>query len=136
MADRPNLLLVITDQQSAHALSCAGNPWVQTPNMDRLAARGTRFDRAYCSYPLCSPSRASQMAGRLPHEIGVNGNQGCFFWYHDIFDDVFLGHYFAAVGYECVWAGKDMPPEDESRVFRLLCPWGDVMVVEMMVGWL
>ena len=50
---RPNLLIVTTDQQSHHLMSCAGNPWLATPNMDRVAAWGTRLTRAYCANPVC-----------------------------------------------------------------------------------
>jgi arylsulfatase A-like enzyme len=125
MADRPDIVILITDQHSAHALSCAGNPWLATPAMDALARRGVRFTHAYCGYPLCSPSRASQMTGRYPHQIDCYGNEGKFFWYHDIPRQVLMGWHFAQAGYRCVWAGKDMPPEDGSRDFELLCPWGD-----------
>ncbi len=60
----------MTDQQTAGALSCAGNPWVQTPAMDALAADGVRFTRAYCPYPLSGPCRASLVTGRMPFEVG------------------------------------------------------------------
>ena len=53
---RPNILFIITDQQYAGAMSCAGNPDVYTPNMDRLAETGVRFTRAYCThFLLCAP---------------------------------------------------------------------------------
>ena len=71
MSDQPNVLFVFTDQQSARAMSCAGNPHLHTPHMDALAAAGTRFAQAYCAAPVCGPSRASLVTGRLPHEHGV-----------------------------------------------------------------
>ena len=102
-AARPNMLFIITDQQTVGALSCAGNPHVKTPNMDRLAARGVRFEKSYCTYPLCCPSRASLFASRMPHELGVYGN----------FDAQLadkhvptLGELFSAAGYETAYAGK------------------------------
>ncbi len=61
----------MTDQQTHTAMSCAANPWLKTPAMDSLAARGTRFANAYCTYPVCSPSRGSIFTGRMPHETGV-----------------------------------------------------------------
>ena len=70
----PNILYIFTDQQSATAMSCAGNPEIHTPALDRLAATGMRFDRAYCTYPLCTPSRASMFSGRMPHEVGITEN--------------------------------------------------------------
>jgi arylsulfatase A-like enzyme len=71
---QPNFLVILTDQQSIDALSAAGNPWVKTPNMDRLAARGVSFGRSYCTYPLCGPARASLFSSRMPHEVGVEAN--------------------------------------------------------------
>jgi arylsulfatase A-like enzyme len=133
---RPNILVLITDQQSYHAMSCAGNPWLQTPAMDSVAQRGTRFSRAYCSYPLCSPARASQMTGKYPHQVNVNANEGRFFWYHDIPRESLLGYMVAQAGYRCVWAGKDMPPADGSRDFELLCPWGDTSTADHLVAFL
>jgi len=67
----PNILYIFTDQQTADAMSCADNADVHTPNMDRLAARGVRFTDAYCSFPLCIPSRMSMLTGLYPHETGV-----------------------------------------------------------------
>ena len=63
MADQPNILFICTDQQFADAMSCVGNDNLSTPGMDRIAAAGTRFDRAYCTHPLCVPARASFMTG-------------------------------------------------------------------------
>ena len=75
---RPNLLVILTDQQHAGMLSCAGNRHVKTPHMDSLAATGTRFERAYCSDPVCVPSRFSLLSGVMPSRIGMehNGHQG------------------------------------------------------------
>jgi choline-sulfatase len=105
------------------AMSCAGNLDLHTPAMDALAARGVRFTRAYCSYPLCSPSRASLQTGRYPHQVNCNANRG-HFW-----DDLppttpVLGQGLAEVGYNCAWAGKDWPQDGQSP-FRVLCRWGD-----------
>lgn len=61
--DRPNVLLILTDQQFADAMSCAGNEYVKTPVMDGIAERGIRFEKAYCSYPLCTPSRSHMFTG-------------------------------------------------------------------------
>ena len=65
----PNILLFIADGMQAGTVE-PGSP-CQTPNMDRLAAMGRRFSRAYCPSPTCSPSRASLMTGLLPHNHGV-----------------------------------------------------------------
>jgi len=71
---RPNILCIITDQQRADHLSCMGNPVLQTPNIDRLAASGVRFERAYCNNPLCMPGRATLFTGLPPRSHGVRTN--------------------------------------------------------------
>ena len=77
---KPNILFLMTDQQTVSALGCAGNPYVKTPNLDRLAARGIRFTESYVSFPLCSPSRASLFSSRMPHELGIYGNNNCLLY--------------------------------------------------------
>jgi choline-sulfatase len=68
--DPTNLLFIMSDQHSPHVVGCYGNPVARTPNIDSLAARGTRFKNAYCNVPICVPSRASFATGRYAHEIG------------------------------------------------------------------
>lgn len=69
MSEPTNVLLIMSDEHRPDALGCAGHPTVQTPTLDSLAARGTRFSSAYCSSPLCVPSRASVATGQYVHEI-------------------------------------------------------------------
>jgi len=64
-----NLLFIISDEHQARALSCAGHPIVRTPNIDALAARGTRFTAAYTPCPICVPARAALATGRYVHAI-------------------------------------------------------------------
>ena len=71
---RPNILIVMTDQQSANMMSITGNPHLHTPAMDSLARKGIRFTKAYCTNPICIPSRASFLTGTMPHVNGVNFN--------------------------------------------------------------
>lgn len=68
----PNLVLLISDDQSAAHLGCYGDRNARTPNLDRLAGQGTRFTRAYCTSPQCSPSRATMLTARYPHETGAS----------------------------------------------------------------
>lgn len=78
-AKRPNVLLIMTDNQSASLLGAYGNPVIQTPNIDRLAAEGTLFERAYATTGVCSPSRAVLLTGLIPSANGVhNGLPGRF----------------------------------------------------------
>ena len=60
---KPNILVIMTDQQQAGMMSCAGNATVKTPMMDSLAATGARFELAYCANPVCVPSRVSMLTG-------------------------------------------------------------------------
>jgi arylsulfatase A-like enzyme len=64
---RPNVLLIMTDQQRADGLGAAGNPVLRTPHMDRLAAEGIRCACAVISNPFCMPSRATVLTGRYAH---------------------------------------------------------------------
>ncbi|MGI6081874.1 MAG: sulfatase-like hydrolase/transferase [Limnochordia bacterium] len=70
--DRPNVLFILSDDQGAWAMGCAGNPEIQTPNLDRLAARGMRFENFFCTSPVCSPARASLLTGRMPSQHGIH----------------------------------------------------------------
>lgn len=71
---QPNILFIMCDQLSALATSPYGNQDVLTPHLDELARRGVVFERAYCNAPLCAPSRASMMTGKLASQIPVNDN--------------------------------------------------------------
>src|SRR5215208_8450146 len=74
MPAQPNILFLFSDQHRADAMGCAGDPIIQTPNLDRLAAEGVRFGRANCTSPLCMPSRASLTTGLYVHNHGVLDN--------------------------------------------------------------
>ena len=74
--DAPNVLYIMSDQHNAKVLGCKGHPDVQTPNLDRLAAAGVRFDNAICQNPICSPSRVSYISGQYCHNHGYYGLSG------------------------------------------------------------
>ncbi|MFW6163852.1 MAG: sulfatase [Planctomycetota bacterium] len=119
----PNLLLILTDQQSARMMGCAGNRYVRTPAMDRIAASGMRFDRAYCTNPVCVPARFSLMTGRLPSEIGLRSNHSRHI---DAVPDRILtagpGWLLGEAGYRCVYGGKVHLPKmrPEGLGFEIL----------------
>jgi len=98
---RPNILLIITDQQRTDTLGCYGASHMKTPVIDQLAADGVRFDRAYCSSSVCTPSRASLFTGVYPSRHGA--------WHvgTHVPDDVpMLSHRLSAKGYRTHYIGK------------------------------
>ena len=74
MSDKPNILLVMADQLAAQALQLYGNQICKTPNLDRLAGEGAVFTNNYSNNPLCVPSRASMLTGKLSPDIDVYDN--------------------------------------------------------------
>ena len=102
-----NVLFLMTDQHHAAALGCTGNAVVKTPNLDRLAAGGTRFVNSFCAVPYCSPTRAALVTGRYPSSLGIGRNiqpsadplrlrEPCQTYLHQL----------AARGYHCHQLGK------------------------------
>lgn len=74
MPDRPNILLLLTDQQRRDSLGCYGNPICRTPHLDRLAAEGVRFEQAYTNTAICTAVRATLLTGLEPHQHGMLAN--------------------------------------------------------------
>lgn len=135
-AERPNLLYICTDQHSASALSCVGNPDLHTPTLDRLAAAGIRFDNAYCTQPLCTPSRASMFTGMLPHECGCPRNGQAI---REELRSLELGRLLAAAGYDCYYGGKWHVPQiamadDNDHGFQTFCGFNDARLADACVG--
>ena len=71
-SDRPNVIFILTDDQGPWAAGCYGNREIRTPNLDRLAVTGTRFDNFFVAIPVCSPSRATFLTGRIPSQHGIH----------------------------------------------------------------
>ena len=106
--ERPNVVFILSDDQGVWAAGCYDNPEIQTPNIDRLAHQGMLFESFFCATPVCSPSRATFLTGRIPSQHGVHdwireGNLG---------DDAYLAgevcytDIMAQHGYTCGISGK------------------------------
>ena len=95
-----NMLVLMSDEHNAKILGCHGNPIAKTPNIDALAARGTRFSNAYCNSPVCIPARAAFATGQYIHEIGYWDNADPYegsvpSWQHRLRD---AGHEVVSIG--------------------------------------
>lgn len=101
MVDRPNVLIISSDQHNSRVMGCAGDAVVQTPNLDRLAASGVLLENLYCQAPLCAPSRMSFLTGILPNRLGVSTNEQMPSPAHPTY-----AHSAGAVGYRPYLSGK------------------------------
>ncbi len=125
---KPNVLVISIDDLNDWVGCLGGHPQVQTPSMDRLAARGTVFTNAHCQSPLCNPSRTSVMTGLRPSTTGVYGLSPWFRSIPEFGDWVTLPQYFAANGYETITCGKiyhdAFPPRDARGKGVEFSEWG------------
>lgn len=119
MDERPNFLVIMTDQQRGDALSAAGHPVLMTPNMDAIGGSGVRFTRAYATCPVCVPARRSFLSGQHPSTHGVLNNANVE-W-----DGPSLPGVLRDAGYQTEWIGRGMhqtPPRKrygfEHMVFK------------------
>lgn len=103
---QPNVLLIMVDDLNDWVGAFGGNQQAITPNMDELAAKGIVFKNAYCSAPLCNPSRTSILTGYQPSTTGVYGNSEVFREIKGFENTVTLPQYFEENGYETAAAGK------------------------------
>lgn len=136
-----NILLIMADQFAAHALDRrrATDAHFRTPNLDQLAARSTQFTQAYTPFPLCVPARSAMVTGRYPHQLGVMSNRGLAGATEPGHGPESLGHWFAAHGYDCAYAGKWHARQASASVrdgFAPIHPFGDEGLVEACADWL
>lgn len=71
---KPNIIYLLSDQHNPAVIGCNGDPYIRTPNIDRLYRMGTALESCYCAAPLCVPSRSSLLTGLLPTHSGVYNN--------------------------------------------------------------
>ena len=124
MTKKPNFLFIITDQHRADWLGCAGHPVVKTPNIDAIAAQGTRFTDFHVALPVCMPNRASLMTGRMPSVHGLRHN-GCLLPKRaHTFADVLAadGYATASIGKSHLQPFTDHPPLRPADGFERLIP--------------
>ena len=123
-SERPNILWICTDQQRYDTIHALGNGHIRTPNLDRLAAEGVAFTRAYSQSPICTPSRASFLTGYYPSTLHVNRNGNEYFP-----EDIpLITSTLADIGYDYGLVGKlhlsaandrvKIRPDDGYRVFK------------------
>ena len=113
---RPNLLFIIADDLAAWMTGCYGNRVIRTPHIDRLAAAGTRFENGFVCTPICSPSRATLMTGRIPPQTGIydwltprpvpNPPQGQARIPRSWDEELFVSDLLNEAGYTCGYSGK------------------------------
>ncbi len=108
MASQSNILFLITDQQRVDTLGCYGNPICRTPNIDRLAAQGTRFDQAYTPTAICTPARASLITGVMPfeHKLLANFERNVGYNTELPADTISFAHHLRGAGYNVGTVGK------------------------------
>ena len=102
MAEKPmNLLFIFSDQHSREKIGCYGNDHILTPNIDRLAREGVRFDSAYTNCPICVPARASLATGRYVHDLRLWDNASPY-----IGGEQSWGHVLVRAGHKVTTVGK------------------------------
>ena len=135
--NRPNIVLIMTDQHQAEALSIAGNLNLSTPNLDKLAKSGVRFENAYVTFPLCSPSRSSMFTGQMPHQLGINSNAD-----KKLQEEVLnksLAQVLKSNGYDCAYGGKWHAPEVEIESdsgFEKISEFGDLELAANSIAYI
>ncbi|MBN1349365.1 sulfatase-like hydrolase/transferase [candidate division KSB1 bacterium] len=119
MPDQPNILFIFTDQHRLSAVGAYGETPCQTPNIDRLAREGVRFENAYTTCPVCSPARATIMTGQFPHAHGILSNVhnlGCSI--QELEDrPQLLSRKLEAAGYNLGYSGKWHLGTDRTRAY-------------------
>jgi arylsulfatase A-like enzyme len=116
--EHPNILVIMTDQQNASMMSCAGNRWLKTPAMDAIAKQGVRFTCAYSTNPVCIPARFSLQTGHYPSEINMrdNATNNVDKAKAQRMHTNSLGNLFRGAGYETYYGGKVHLPDTNWKI--------------------
>jgi choline-sulfatase len=139
-AQKPNVLFIAIDDQNDWIGHLGGHPMAKTPNLDKLAARGTTFLNAHCQSPLCNPSRASMLLGLRPTTTGIYGLAPAPRALPELRERVSLPQHFAAQGYRTAATGKiyhggtsasgggrkNAPSPQTAPEFQVTAPYGGV----------
>lgn len=115
-----NVIFICADDLN-NELGCYGDELVQSPHIDRLADRGVRFDRAYCQYPVCQPSRVSMLSGLQPGRTGVIDNVTPT--REHLADHSFLPQYFRQHGYRTIMVGKIFHANYQTHAYEDAASW-------------
>ena len=102
--NQPNMIFIMTDQQQAGLMSCTGAKYLQTPAIDSLAQTGVRFEKAYCTNPVCMPSRFSMLTGLMPSQVGLRCNANISV--PEVVPRQSMGWIFRDAGYDVAYGGK------------------------------
>jgi len=129
MSTVQNVLFIMADQLRADHLSCYGHPYLETPSLDALAARGVRFSRAFVNSGVCGPSRMSYYTGRYPSRHGTTWNRVPL-----SIDEITLGEYLAQQGRTLALAGKTHVIPDREGMARLAIDGGSELGVLLSRG--
>ena len=137
LAGQPNVVLIITDDQGYGDMSCHGNPFLKTPNLDKLYSQSVRLTDFHVD-PMCAPTRAALMTGRYSARSGVWSTlNGCYIPRRE---EVTMGHMFASAGYSTGMFGKwhlgdSYPYGAEHRGFQYVVRHGAGVVGEVPDAW-
>jgi choline-sulfatase len=117
---RPNVILLMSDQHKRSCMGAYGDPVARTPNLDRLADQSTRFAAAYCTNPVCTPSRASLLTGLYTHHLEAQNNATPYLPSHKT-----MAHHFNAAGYLTALIGKMHWVDAQSHGFEYRLEFND-----------
>lgn len=121
---RPNIVLIVSDDHGTDALGCYGNRVIKTPNLDRLAAEGTRFTHAFCTTASCSPSRSVILTGQQNHRNGMYGLQHDVHHFQSFAGTKSLPMYLADAGYRTARVGKFHVGPESAYAFQTILSGG------------